>query len=107
MKDNICNLLDKIEMLVEQAGGILVAVYDPKQKESIKIFDTDYSSFWFDSDTKRFYIEFLKDRFKSFDYSINEIKEIFIENVGQKNEMFVSHIRLDNGQTIMIHTLLG
>ncbi|WP_455717797.1 hypothetical protein [Anaerosporobacter sp.] len=105
MKDNVYELLDKIVTLEEQTGSILVSLHRPeneKEEEKMKIFDTDYSRFWFDSYAGKFYVKFYDILYEkdSFEYSISDIKDIIIQDL--KN-MTIAWIELNNGQSVLIH----
>jgi len=87
------DLIEQVIQYYEQADG--VCVY-----RNLEVCDTDYTSIWTNNDTM--YFEFDEDEIKDFKFGFNEIKEIIFDQLG---DMPVSIIKLNNGDSILIHNL--
>lgn len=98
MQNNIIrDALKKIEYLCDTSGdGIFVVTHNP-----LTIYDSKQTWFWLSEDTNKIYIEFLEDELADLTFDVNTVTAIKFEQLGS---ITASHILLQDGRTITIHT---
>lgn len=81
----------------DEFGNPFIVTHKPKNKNTIKIYDTDSSAFYIVNDEVVFDFWDLK----GFKIKLEDVKSIVFENAF--TEMTIVHIKLKNGNTIMLH----
>lgn len=99
MQNNIIReALNKIEYLSDTSqDGILVMKHDTE----LFIYDSAQTWFWINDDTNKIYFEFLEDELEDLTFDVDTITTIKFEKLGS---ITASHILLQDGRTITIHT---
>lgn len=99
MQNNIIReALNRIEYLSDTSeDGIFVTVHDIE----LIIYDSAQTWFWINYDTNKIYFEFLEDELADLTFDIDTVTAIKFEQLGS---ITASHILLNDGRTITIHT---
>jgi hypothetical protein len=88
--------LDKLIDLYERSytsNGVCVV-------KNYEVCDSDFTSIWINDGV--LYFEFMEDDIDDYKYYVSDIKEILFEDMGN---MIVSIIKINNGDTILVHNL--
>jgi hypothetical protein len=91
-KEKLDKLIDLYERSYTSNGVCVVKNYE--------VCDSDFTSIWINDGV--LYFEFMEDDIDDYKYYVSDIKEILFEDMGN---MIVSIIKINNGDTILVHNL--